>query len=286
VAYEEAAGSTSDQEHRELESLRAELELARIRLVEAEKLASLGEMAAGIAHEIRNPLDLVNNFAVLNEELLLELEQSLQVGHELEELVEDLKRNASVIVHHARRADDLVGALMRRAGAGAGVHEMTDVNRFVEEFLRIAYRSRQALNDAFHCDVERHYDDNVGAMLINRPEMGRALLNVLINAFEAMDEAAARNSSHEPRITVTTHRLDGHVEIKVEDNGVGVPGDVLSRVFEPFFTTKEASAGAGLGLSVSYDIVTGGHEGSMRLDSVEGKGATVTIGLPIRQAPD
>jgi len=257
-----------------------------MRLVEAEKLASLGEMAAGMAHEIRNPLDFVNNFAVLSEELLLELEQGLDQGLQVTELVQDLKRNASVIVHHAKRADDLLGALMRRAGAGTGVHEMTDVNAFVEEFLRIAYRSRQFLNESFHCDVERHYGEHVGEMLLNRHEMGRALLNVLVNAFEAMDEAAEARASYEPRITVTTERSDGHVEIRIADNGPGIPSEILDRVFEPFFSTKQMSAGTGLGLSVSHDIVTGGHEGSIRMDSIEGQGAAVTIRLPIRQAPD
>lgn len=276
-----------ERQRRQIETLEASLDQAHEQLIHAEKMASLGEMTAGLAHEIRNPLNFVNNFAALSEELMFELEEALANTEDVTELIADLKRNASVIVHHGSRADQLVGAMMQHAGAGSSRHQTTDVNGFVDEFLRITYQSRQALQEDFHCDVHRDYDVEVGEMLINRQEMGRVLLNVLGNAFDAVDALAeTRGRSFEPRIRLATRFADGHIEIRVSDNGPGVPIEVRNRIFEPFFTTKQARAGTGLGLSLSHDIVTGGHDGSLTLEGGDDGGATFVIRIPRRQQPD
>jgi signal transduction histidine kinase len=275
-----------EEQRRELESLRGELEQAHQQLLQLEHLAALGEMAAGMAHEIRNPLNFVTNFAALSEELLFELEEALAGQDDVSELVTDLKRNASVIVEHARRADNIVGALMRHAGSGAGIHERTDVNTFVDEFLRIAYRSHQLLSESLNCDIERHYAADVGEMLLNQHEMGRALLNILNNAFEAMESRANRQPDFEPRITVSTSVQGNDILIVIADNGGGVPKDIRERVFEPFFTTKKAEAGTGLGLSIAHDIVTGGHGGQIEMGTNEAGGASVIIRLPSHQESD
>lgn len=276
-----------EDQRREIESLKSDLEKAHQMLVEVEKLASLGELAAGIAHEIRNPLNFVNNFAALSEELMFELEEAIESDEDLSELIRDLKRNASVIVHHGKRADQIVAAFMQHAGAGSGRHESTDVNTFVDEFLRIAYQGRLSLHQDFRCEVHRDYQDDVGEMLLNRHEMGRVLLNVIGNAFDAMEDlAATKGRDYEPQMTLSTRRADGFVEIRVSDNGSGIPEGIGDRIFEPFFTTKQKGAGTGLGLSVSHDIVSGGHQGSLSVDSLEGMGATIVIRLPVRQKPD
>lgn len=286
MSQQELSEDAFEWQRLEIKKLESELEQARRQLIQVEKMASLGEMAAGMAHEIRNPLNFVNNFAILSEELLYELEDALAGRQDVSELMEDLKRNASVIVQHAKRADRIVGALMRHAGAGTGRHESTPVNAFVDEFLRIAYRSHQSLNEKFYCDIDRNYDEDAGEMMLNRHEMGRALLNVLNNAFEAMDETMTVGGDSEPRISVSTRRDEEAVEIRISDNGPGMPKEVLDRVFEPFFTTKKATSGTGLGLSMSHDIVTGGHNGSMRVESSQGEGAIVIIRLPLRQKAD
>lgn len=276
-----------EEQRREIASLKKDLEDAKQKLIRAETLSTLGEMAAGIAHEIRNPLNLVNNFAALNAELMSELEEALGSGEDLTELLSDLRQNASVIVHHGHRADHAVGALMQLAGGSSGRHEMTDVNAFVDEFLRVAYRSRQALYEGFHCEIERHYDQSVGEMLLNRQEMGRALLNVLTNAFEAMDERAKEiGRGYEPRIAMTTRLEAGDVVIDIADNGPGIPEGIRDKIFEPFFTTRKSGSGAGLGLSVSHDVVTGGHHGKLSVESEPGRGTTVRIRLPREQKPD
>ena len=280
-------GDEFERQRKEIESLRTELELAHRQLIQVERMASLGEMAAGMAHEIRNPLNFVNNFAVLSEELLLELEDALGSNEDVSELMQDLKRNASVIVEHAKRADYIVAALMQHAGAGTGRHEPTQVNDFVDEFLRIAFRSRQLLSENFYCDIHRQYDENAGEMLLNRHEMGRVLLNVIGNAFEALDEAASsRGRDYEPAVTVSTRRDRDEVEIRISDNGPGIPKEIRDRIFEPFFSTKEPDAGTGLGLSVSHDIVTGGHQGTMSVESRVGEGTAIIVRLPVRQKPD
>jgi two-component system, NtrC family, sensor kinase len=287
VATQEMNSDTIEAQRREIESLKSELEHAHEQLVEAERLASLGEMAAGMAHEIRNPLDLVNNFAALNVELLFELDEALANEEDVGELVSDLKRNTAAVAHHASRADSIVGALMQHAGSGRGRHEPTDVNAFVDRFLRVSYQSRLSMHDNFHCDVERDYGDGVGEMLLNRLEMGRVLLNILGNAFDATEELAARRGrDYTPRVKVSTRRDDGFVEIRVSDNGPGIPPEVRKKVFEPFFTTKQGGAGTGLGLSVSYDIVTGAHKGALSVEGAEGEGATIVIRLPWLQEPD
>lgn len=276
-----------ETKQREIESLEARLETAHQTMLQAEKMASLGELAAGMAHEIRNPLDFVNSFAALTEELVFELEAAIEQKEDISEIISDLKRNASVIAHHGKRADEIVAALMQHAGAGSGRHEATDVNEFVDEFLRIAYQGRLSLHENFRCEVHRDYGANVGSILLNRHEMGRVLLNVLGNAFDALEDAAAsRGDDYEPQTSISTRRADEFVEIRVSDNGPGIPEEIVDKIFDPFFTTKRRGAGTGLGLSVSHDIVSGGHGGRLSVESQVGQGTTIRIGLPIRQKPD
>lgn len=287
VVEQEFSREAFDAQRREIASLKAELKEAHDMLLQSEKMASLGELAAGMAHEIRNPLDFVNNFAALSEELMFELEEAIESDGDVRDLLSDLKRNASVIVQHGRRVDRIVAALMQHAGAGSGRHEMTDVNAFVDEFLRIAYQGRQSLHEHFRCEVHRDYGENVEPMLLNRHEMGRVLLNVIGNAFDAMEEAAeARGPDYEQKLTVSTRSDGASVIIGVADNGPGIPDEVVGRIFEPFFTTKKKGAGTGLGLSVSHDIVTGAHHGGLSVKSRVGEGTRIIIRLPVRQERD
>ena len=273
-----------DARTREVEGALAELRAAQDRLVQSEKLASLGALTAGIAHEIKNPLNFVNNFAALSGELAAELAEEVEAGAPpdvLRELLGDIQANAEKIEAHGRRADSIVRAMMQHARGGEGRREPVDVNALVEEHLALAYHGRRAQDRAFEATVLRDYADDVGRVEAVPQDVGRVLLNLIGNAFDAVaTRAAAPGPDYEPTVRVATARAGGGVEVRVEDNGVGIAEDVRPRVFEPFFTTKPAGAGTGLGLSMSHDIVEQGHGGTLRVESEPGRGATFVVWLP------
>jgi signal transduction histidine kinase/ligand-binding sensor domain-containing protein len=272
--------------YRQLGSTVENLKAAQARLVQSEKMASLGEMTAGIAHEIKNPLNFVNNFAELNLELADELAEELGSRADLAPLLADMKSNAAQIARHGKRADSIVRAMMQHASGGAGESEPVDVNSLVEEYVGLAYHGARASDQDFNVTIEKDFDEAAGVVPVVPQEIGRVLLNLLGNAFYVVHERAAKeqDESYAPTVSVSTRRMEDRLELRVADNGLGIPDEVKDRIFEPFFTTKPTGSGTGLGLSLSYEIVTSGHGGEMRVESEPGAGATFIISLPLEAA--
>jgi len=268
--------------YRQLHSTVENLKSAQARLVQSEKMASLGEMTAGIAHEIKNPLNFVNNFAELNSELVDELEEHMKDGLDVKELLADLKTNASQIARHGKRADDIVRAMMQHASGGTGERRVTDINELVEEYVSLAYHGMRATDPNFNVTIERDFDAGAGTFSVVPQEVGRVFLNLLSNAFYVVREkGAAGVDGYSPKVVVRTRRLADRVEVRVADNGLGISDDVKDRIFEPFFTTKPTGSGTGLGLSLSYEIITAGHGGEMTIEETPGGGATFVVILPV-----
>ena len=261
-----------------------DLEQAQVQLVQQEKLASLGQLTAGIAHEIKNPLNFVTNFAQLSGELIAELREEVAAGASrevLEAVLDDLQDNAAKIEQHGRRADAIVRQMMAHARREPGPRTYVDLNAFVEEHVTLAYHSQRAQHPGFEVDLERDYDPAVGAVPVVQGEMGRVLLNLLENAFYAVgEERARRNGPYRPTVRVATRRTAGGAQIRISDNGPGIAPAVRARLFEPFFTTKPTGEGTGLGLSLSYDVVQRAHGGTLTVESAEGEGATFVVTLP------
>ncbi|MBK8607789.1 MAG: HAMP domain-containing histidine kinase [Chitinophagaceae bacterium] len=262
------------------------LQAAQAQLVQAEKMASLGELTAGIAHEIQNPLNFVNNFSEVNTELLAELEEELKNGNqeEVKQLIQDLKDNETKIVHHGKRADTIVKNMLQHSRTSStGVKEPTDINALADEYLRLAYHGLRAKNKSFNATLKTDYDETVGKINILSQDVGRVILNLLTNAFYVVNEKREMNiEGYEPTVSVSTKKMNDIVEIRVNDNGNGIPQKVLDKIFQPFFTTKPTGQGTGLGLSLSYDIVTKGHGGELKAETKEGEGTTFVIQLPYK----
>ncbi|MEL7361832.1 MAG: ATP-binding protein, partial [Bacteroidota bacterium] len=260
----------------------ADLKAAQARLVQQEKMASLGMLTAGVAHEIKNPLNFVTNFAALSRELLDDLEAE-DDPEEAEALQADLRVHAERIEAHARRADGIVRAMLDHARTGESARQPTDLNALVDQHIDLAWHGARARDPGFGVEIVRDFDAEVGTVDLAPQEIGRVLLNLLGNAFDALADMAAPDAR--ARVTVTTQRHAGRVEVRVSDNGPGVADDLHAKVFEPFFTTKPAGQGIGLGLSLSYDIVTQGHGGALDVEPTPGGGATFVLTLPT-DAPD
>jgi signal transduction histidine kinase len=262
-----------------------ELKAAQQQLVHQEKLASLGALTAGIAHEIKNPLNFVNNFASLNGELVDELLQALsEDSPDTEALLADLRLNNAKIEEHGRRADGIVRSMLEHSRGSTGERRSVDLNALVEEYVGLAYHGKRAQMMDFNAAIVRDYDDAVGDVEIVPQEIGRVLINLLGNAFDASQEYAERvsgtNGEYSPTVRVKTRRNGSSVKIQIEDNGSGVPADLRERIFEPFFTTKPSGSGTGLGLSMSFDIVTQGHGGTLTVENADPHGANFVITLP------
>jgi signal transduction histidine kinase/ligand-binding sensor domain-containing protein len=270
-----------------------ELRATQDRLIQSEKMASLGQLTAGIAHEIKNPLNFVNNFSDLSKELAEELSQQItsrrseisdELAAEIEDILAGLRTNVEKIHEHGKRADSIVYGMLQHSRTGEAQREEVVVNTLVEEHLNLAYHGVRARAPDFNATLETHYGQSVGTVEAVPQDLGRVLLNLIGNAFDALLEARERNAGEAgavgPKVTVSTTRKDGSVEIRISDNGPGIPDDVKSRIFEPFFTTKPTGSGTGLGLSMSYDIVTKGHGGELDVVSEPGKGATFIVRLP------
>ncbi|MEM9663525.1 MAG: ATP-binding protein [Bacteroidota bacterium] len=267
-----------------MQHTRQELRAAQAQLIHQDKLASLGALTAGIAHEIKNPLNFITNFAEVNAELLDELRETLDGDPDpalTQELLEDLAQNAGIIREHGQRADRIVRSMMAHARDGAGEKETVDLNKLVAEHVDLAYHGKRAQTPGFTVALEPTLADEVGTVEVLPQALGRVVLNLVGNAFDAVQEAATqRDAAYAPRVTVTTRRTDTRVVIEVGDNGLGIPQGLCEKIFTPFFTTKPSGRGTGLGLSLSYDIVTQGHGGTLTVESTEGEGARFTIVLP------
>jgi signal transduction histidine kinase len=244
-------------------------------------MASLGELTAGIAHEIQNPLNFVNNFSELSKELINELNQAIENGNygEAKEIISDVSQNLEKINHHGKRADTIVKGMLLHSRQSTGEKSPADINTLVEEYIRLAYHGLRAKDKSINATIKTDFDKNTGVLNVVEQDMGRVILNLMNNALYAASQNKAIQS-HEPTVSVTTKKPDGMVEIRVSDNGPGIPKEVLDKIFQPFFTTKPTGQGTGLGLSLSYDVVKA-HGGTITVESKEGEGATFIVRLPI-----
>lgn len=274
----------------ELQKSLQELKLTQLQLVQKEKMASLGELTAGIAHEIQNPLNFVNNFSELSVEMLDDLERELKDGKSEDAIaiVDDIKQNLQKINHHGRRADSIVKGMLEHSRVNTGQKEQTDLNVLVDESLRLSYHGLRAKDKSFNATFKTDFDETIGQIAVIPQDISRVLLNLLNNAFYSVNEKKKRQGDqYQPTVSVSTKKLapglgSAGVAICVKDNGLGIPKKILDKVFQPFFTTKPTGEGTGLGLSLSYDIIKA-HAGELKVDTKEGEFAEFIIELPIKK---
>ena len=268
-----------------------ELKQTQQQLVQSEKMASLGELTAGIAHEIQNPLNFVNNFSDVNKELLAELAEEIEKGNyeEVKILANDVIGNEEKISHHGRRADAIVKGMLQHSRSSSGQKEPTDINVLADEYLRLAYHGLRAKDKSFNATLKTDYDKTLKKVNVIPQDVGRVILNLITNAFYAIHEKAnafppasrqAALTGYEPTISISTKNMGDKILISVKDNGGGIPQRVVDKIFQPFFTTKPTGQGTGLGLSLSYDIIKA-HGGEIKVETKEGKGSEFIIQLPV-----
>ncbi len=272
----------------ELEHTLNELKSTQALLIQAEKMASLGELTAGIAHEIQNPLNFVNNFSEVNKELLAEMKEEIDKGNfeEVKAIATDVIDNQEKINHHGKRADAIVKGMLQHSRKSSGQKEPTDINALADEYLRLAYHGLRAKDKSFNASLKTDYDESIGNINIIPQDIGRVILNLITNAFYVVGEKKKQiGEGYEPAVTVSTSRSPsfgesrGEVCISVKDNGNGIPQKILDKIFQPFFTTKPTGEGTGLGLSISYDIIKA-HGGELKVETKENEGTKFTIHLP------
>jgi signal transduction histidine kinase len=260
-----------------------QLKSTQSQLVQAEKMASLGELTAGIAHEIQNPLNFVNNFSEVSTELVDEMKSEIKKGNydEVNVIADDVKQNLEKINHHGTRAADIVKGMLQHSRSSSGVKEPTDINALADEYLRLAYHGLKAKDIDFNANMKTDLDESIDKIKIIPQDIGRVILNLITNAFYAVNEKSKQGiAEYEPTVSVVTKKVNHQVEIRVTDNGNGIPPNILDKIFQPFFTTKPTGQGTGLGLSLSYDIVKA-HGGELMVESKEGAGSEFLIQLPI-----
>lgn len=261
-----------------LENLRS----TQSQLIQSEKMASLGSLTAGIAHEIQNPLNFVNNFSEVNKELLSEMKDEIEKGNfeEAKSLAGDVILNQEKINEHGKRADAIVKGMLQHSRSSSGVKEATNINALADEHLKLAYHALRATDKTFNVKLETDFDESVGNVNVVPQDIGRVVLNLIANSFYTVSEKKKQyGAEYEPTVTLRTKRKDNHVLISVIDNGNGISPNVLDKIFQPFFTTKPTGKGTGLGLSLSYDVVKA-HSGELKVTSTEGNGSEFTIILP------
>jgi two-component system, NtrC family, sensor kinase len=278
----------------ELQHTLEELKATQSQLIQSEKMASLGELTAGIAHEIQNPLNFVNNFSDVNAELIDELNaERLKPKEERDEKLEneilnDIKENEQKINHHGKRADAIVKGMLQHSRKSTGQKEPTDINALCDEYLRLSYHGLRAKDKSFNATLKTDFDESVQNVSVIPQEIGRVLLNLFNNAFYAVSEKRkaeseklnAESNRYEPTVSVSTKKMEGKVQICVKDNGSGIPQNIIDKIFQPFFTTKPTGEGTGLGLSLSYDIIKA-HGGELKVETGTGEGTEFIILLPL-----
>ena len=295
------ANALLHRQKKEIENTLSQLKTTQAQLIQSEKMASLGELTAGIAHEIQNPLNFVNNFSEVNTELIDELQHELKIGNTTEaiSISNSIRENEEKINHHGKRADAIVKGMLQHSRASNGVKEPTDINALADEYLRLAYHGLRAKDKTFNATMKTDYDPTIGLVNVIPQDIGRVFLNLITNAFYAVSEKQKAlqtpyplegGPDYQPIVTVMTkHQLplsggrgsDGPmVTISISDNGPGIPKSALDKIFQPFFTTKPTGQGTGLGLSLSYDIVKA-HGGELKVETKEGEGSVFTIQLPL-----
>jgi signal transduction histidine kinase/ligand-binding sensor domain-containing protein len=268
---------------KEIEKAYHELRSAQAQLIQSEKMASLGELTAGIAHEIQNPLNFVNNFSEINVELIDEASKAMDADNmeEAKELLMSLRENEEKIHYHGQRADGIVKSMLQHSRTSTGIKEPTEINALADEYLRLAYHGLRAKDKTFNAKMETDFDHAIGKVNIIPQDIGRVLLNIYNNAFYAvMERKKIIGDAFEPVVSVVTKKINNQIEIRVKDNGPGIPQKVIDKIFQPFFTTKPAGQGTGLGLSLSYDIVKA-HNGEFKVETKEGEWTEFIIRLPV-----
>jgi signal transduction histidine kinase/ligand-binding sensor domain-containing protein len=292
-AEQEKARAKELAQAKEIEKAYTELKATQAQLIQSEKMASLGELTAGIAHEIQNPLNFVNNFSEINKELLEEANEELVKGdiEETKSILKDITENEEKISHHGKRADAIVKGMLQHSRSTSGVKEPTDINALADEYLRLAYHGLKAKDKSFSATVKTNFDPNIGNINIIPQDIGRALLNLINNAFYAVNEKKKQiGDGYEPEVTITTKLITApenpsiresanSLIISVRDNGDGISDNIVNKIFQPFFTTKPTGEGTGLGLSLSYDIVKA-HGGELKVETKGGQWSEFTIQLP------
>ncbi len=281
------------REKQHLEKTLTELRATQSQLIQSEKLASLGELTAGIAHEIQNPLNFVNNFSELSVDLAKELNEELEKDSIdkgfVKELMGDLTSNQEKINHHGKRAAAIVTGMLQHARTSTGTKEPTDLNALADEYLRLSYHGLRAKDSSFNAKMVTDFDPSIGKVEVVPQDIGRVFLNIINNAFYATQQRRkdltnfqnlSNLGTYEPTVSISSKRTAGAVEFRIKDNGSGIPDDVKARIFQPFFTTKPTGQGTGLGLSLAYDIVVKGHGGTVEVESTEGEGTQFVIQLP------
>jgi two-component system NtrC family sensor kinase len=247
-------------------------------------MASLGELTAGIAHEIQNPLNFVNNFSEVSAELVGEMEEELDKGdvEEAKTIAGDVKQNLEKIRYHGQRADAIVKGMLQHSQAGSGTKELTNINALADEYMRLAYHGLRSKDKSFNAELVTQLDAGLPKVNVIPQDIGRVLLNLFNNAFYAVNQKTkAAGEDYKPEVSVSTSAENGQVIIKVKDNGVGIPDAIKEKIMQPFFTTKPTGEGTGLGLSLTYDMVVKGHGGTIQVNSKEGEGSEFIITLPI-----
>jgi two-component system, NtrC family, sensor kinase len=268
-----------------LQTALSNLKSAQAQLIQSEKMASLGELTAGIAHEIQNPLNFVNNFSEVSNELSEEMNVELDRGNieEAKSIAAAIKKNLEKINYHGKRADAIVKGMLQHSRTSTGLKEPTDINKLVDEYLRLAFHGFRAREKEFNPKLETDFDKSIGKVLVVPQDIGRVLLNLFNNGFYALNEKTKQiRDSFQPALIVSTKRIDNRMEIRVNDNGNGIPKNIVDKIFQPFFTTKPTGQGTGLGLSLSYDIVKA-HGGEIKVKTKEGEFTELVIELPISE---
>jgi two-component system, NtrC family, sensor kinase len=273
------ANGLLQQQKQKVESTLDELKSTQAQLIQSEKMASLGELTAGIAHEIQNPLNFVNNFSEVNRELIDDLQTEIKAGNTDQAITisNDIKDNEQKINQHGRRADAIVKGMLQHSRSSKGAKEPTDINALADEYLRLAYHGLRAKEKGFNSTMNTHYDDTIGKISVIPQDIGRVLLNIYNNAFYAVNEKKkSAHATFEPTVSVTTKKMEDKVAILIKDNGNGIPQHVVDKIFQPFFTTKPSGQGTGLGLSLSYDIIRA-HGGEIKVNTKAGAGSEFVI---------
>lgn len=261
-----------------------ELKASQSQLIQKEKMASLGELTSGIAHEIQNPLNFVLNFGEINAELLTEIKERIasenfpqKFTEDIDPLVNDFTDNMHKILHHGKRADNIVKNMLQHARKHSGNMELTDLNELAEEYLKLSYHGFRSKHKSFRCTFQTSYDDDIENVNVIPQDMGHILVNLFNNAFYSMNEKMKlKLNGYEPVLSITTTKKENKVMVIVKDNGIGIPQKIIDKIFQPFFTTKPTGEGTGLGLSLSYDMIKA-HQADLKVDSIEGEYAAFTI---------
>jgi signal transduction histidine kinase len=279
------ANSSLIEQKEKLQKTLDELKSTQSQLIQSEKMASLGELTAGIAHEIQNPLNFVNNFSEVNAELIEEAQREAGSGNQdtLNELLGDIKANSEKITFHGNRADAIVKSMLQHSRKTSAQKELTDINALCDEYLRLAYHGLRAKEKSFNAQFETDFDLSLPKVNVVSQDIGRVILNLINNAFYAVNERYKKEGKegYVPQVKVSTRQVGDQIEITVTDNGGGIPPNIREKIFQPFFTTKPTGEGTGLGLSMSYDIITKGHGGKMEVVSKEGEGSSFILQIPM-----